>query len=246
MTKQLEDLPTSEVDQVHLQLYQALVGALLWLAMRTRPDIMFCVNFLCRFLKCATKTHYNLARGRPLRYLKATMRMGLVFQPGQGDWKLTSSADADFAGDNIHSRSMAGHFSKLGEFGTISAHCFLERKVATSTGQAETHALLSLIKEVVWLRHLLYDLGHPQLAPTATHTDNRGVLLQSTKCINHTRSKHFRVAQAYIRSKAKDLTILVTDVVSKFNPSDLFTKPLHWPLFQRHRHEVMGPQGFHQ
>jgi hypothetical protein len=241
MTVQLEAIPPGP-DSPSRTRYQALVGALLWLSTKTRPDIMYCVNFLCRFLKCATSAHYDLARGRPLRYLRATRHLGITLCPGPDPWVLSSTSDADFAGDNATSRSMTGHFSKLGECGTISSHCFLERKVATSTGQAETHALVALVKEVVWLRHLLHDLGHPQLSPTITATDNRGVLTQSTKCINHTRSKHFRVAQAYIRSKDNDGTVKVTDVPSKLNPSDFFTKPLHWRLFQQHRLAILGPQ----
>ena len=96
----------------------------MWLTTKTRFDTSFCVNVLCRFLKCATEAHYNLARGRPLRYLQGTLSTGI------GDWVLSAGADADFAGDFTNSRSMMGSFIKLGDVGTVSAGCYLERKVA--------------------------------------------------------------------------------------------------------------------
>lgn len=41
--------------------YNSLIGALLWLAQCTRPDISFAVNRLSQFLKKITKVHFNAA-----------------------------------------------------------------------------------------------------------------------------------------------------------------------------------------
>ena len=118
----------------------------------------------------------------------------------------------------------------------------LEKKVSTSTGQAETYAMLSLVKEVVWDRHLMRELLHPQNGPTLVLTDNDGVLKQTTKAINHTAAKHYRIAQAYIREKVTDDIIVAGAVASAMNAADIFTKPLHAPAFLRHRGTIMGPQ----
>ena len=234
-------LPTTHVDPVVLKLYQALVGCLIWL-LKTRPDMMFTVNLLARFLKNATQQHLDIARGRPLRYLKGTVDYGLVFLSGASEWKLSGAADSDLAGDLVNSRSTSGHFAKLGEYGAIVCSSKLEKKVSTSTGQAETYAMLSLVKEIVWDRHLLRELLHPQEGPTLVLTDNDGVLKQTTKAINHTAAKHYRIAQAYIREKVDDGVIETGPVASAMNASDIFTKPLHAPAFSIHRGTVMGPQ----
>jgi hypothetical protein len=118
----------------------------------------------------------------------------------------------------------------------------LERKVSTSTGQAETYAMQSLAKEVVWCRLLAEELGHPMEGPTEVKTDNAGVYLQSTKAINHSTAKHYRVAQAYIRSLVADGTLKVGQVISTLNGSDMFTKSLPQLLMDRHCLTVMGPQ----
>jgi hypothetical protein len=73
-------------------------------------------------------------------------------------------------------------------------------------------------------------------------TDNQGVLQQSTKAINHSTAKHYRIAQAYIRSKVDDQTIKVGSVHTSKNAADIFTKALHAPPFTAHRLTIMGPQ----
>ena len=65
---------------------------------------------------------------------------------------------------------------------------------------------------------------------------------QSTKTINHTAAKHYRMAQAYIRHKGEDGSIEVGQIDTKYNASDMMTKALHAPLFYRHRYKIMGPQ----
>jgi hypothetical protein len=204
-------LPVEPVDEEACADYQRLVGCLIWL-FKTRPDMLFTGNLLSRFLKCATRAHYDLAVSRPLRYLKGTINNGIVFQPGTGEWVLSGAADADLAGDLTTARSTSGYYTSLGKFGAVSCSSVLEKKVSTSTGQAETYALQSLVKEVVWDRHMMQDLKIPCAAPTPIVTDNNGVFKQSTKTINHTAAKHYRMAQAYIRHKSEDDSIKVGQI----------------------------------
>jgi hypothetical protein len=236
--KALMLLPADKPDPAIVPLYQALVGSLMWL--RTRPDMQFTINLAARFLQCATKAHYDLIHGRPLRYLKGTISHGIVFVAGpQG---LSAYGDADLAGDTRTSRTTIGGYAKLGEYGIVSSSSKLERKIATSTGQAETYALVALAKEVVWLRHLLWDLGFPQSGPTPSHTDNDGVLSQATKAINHAAAKHYRLGQAYVRQLGESNVIKVKGISTYDNAADIFTKALAAPLFLKHRYTIMGPQ----
>ena len=78
--------------------------------------------------------------------------------------------------------------------------------------------------------------------PTALDTDNQGVHIQSTKAINHATAKHFRVAQAFIRSKGEDGSIRVNKIGTNDNHSDFLTKALCSELFRKHRDVVMGPK----
>jgi hypothetical protein len=233
-------LETTPADPVALKEFQVAMGTLIWL--KCRPDMLFTINLFSRFLTCATRQHLDLLLGRPLRYLKGTQTYGIVFQAGTGEWKLSGASDSDLAGDLKTSRSTSGYYTKLGQYGTIVASSKLERKVSTSTGQAEIYCMVSLVKEVVWERHLLGELGHAQEGPTPAATNNDGVLKQSTKAINHSTAKHYRIGQAYIRSNGDDGIVQVEGIDTADNPADIFTKALHATAFTRHRDTIMGPQ----
>jgi hypothetical protein len=234
-------LPTEGATKESIKAYQEIVGGLMWL-IRTRPDLLFTINLLCRFLKNATQKHVDLVLGRPLKYLAATPAYGIVFAPGDGDWYLSGAADSDLAGDLASARSTSGTMTQIGEYGNISCASRLDRKVSTSTGQAETYAFQELCKEIIWDRLLLYEMGYKQVYATPCYTDNDGVLIQSKKAVNHAMAKHFRIAQAFIKMLVRHVEIEVRRVDSEENPTDTFTKPLTKGPFVKHRLTIMGPQ----
>ena len=190
--KALMELTQGEPGPRHVvEAYQALVGSLIWLMTKTRPDLSFTVNFLCRFLKNPTQAHLDFARNRPLRFLKRTQTMGVAFQATTQSWELHGAADSDLGGDLRTGRSTMGHYLILGgQFGTV-----LDRKISVSTGQAETYALQDLVKDTIWLKELVRELGYGLRPSTPLGTDNDGVWKQSKKAFNHSGAKHYRLAQ---------------------------------------------------
>ena len=239
--KALMLLPDDAHTPETIKAYQVLMGLLMWLH-KTRPDLSFTINLGARFLRCASQKHLDLMMGRPLRYLNGTRKFGIVFHPGSSAWELSGSSDSDWAGDLRTGRSTSGTTIKIGDFGTLHCASKLERKISTSTGQAETYALLSWCKEVVWLRQLTRELGFPMLSPTVGRVDNDGVVRQAVKLVNHTTAKHYRIAQAYIRQLCSFLVTKIVGEDTASNESDMFTKPLVAGPFTKHRHTVMGPQ----
>jgi hypothetical protein len=240
MAKAMMLLPTDESEPKVLQKYQKLVGMLIWLH-KTRPDMLFTINFLSRFLACATQKHLDYARGRPLRYLKGTPGLGIVLKPGSNT-TLSGESDADWAGDLQSGRSTLGHYLQVGELGAIACKSKLDRRVSTSVGQSETLATASMGKQVEYARHLFQELEQAQAGPTPVRVDNNGVFLQSTKQINHTEAKHYRLSQAYVRSLCAEGTMDVRKTSTAENHSDLFTKALARRPFTTHRDAIMGKQ----
>jgi hypothetical protein len=241
----LMDLPLATSDDLDPQVvknYQKLVGMLIWLH-KTRPDLLFTINLLSRFLKSPTARHFELARTRVLKYLQGTTYWGISFCASENHtWTLSAQADADLAGDKHTSRSTLGYFARMGKYGAVSFHSTLERKICTSTQHAETYATSACLRDVLWIRTLLGELGVVLSDPTVIDTDNQGVFLQSTKQINHATAKHFRINQAFIRQNGEDSICRVKKVDTKKNASDIFTKPLYSEAFKLHRFTIMGPQ----
>ena len=239
--KSLMELPQDEFTKESVKAYQEIMGSLIWL-LRIRAYLDFSVNLGSRFIRCASQKHIDLVRGRILRYLNGTVNYGLVFSPGRADWVLSGCSDADLAGDVKSARSTLSYNTQIGEFGCISSSSFLERKICTSTGQAESYAYARLCREVIWERNMLREMGFPQLKPTKIQTDNQGVLIQSEKSVNHSVAKHYRIAQAFIRQLVASGVVKGSDVRSGENSSDIGTKPLLSEPFIRHRLAIMGPQ----
>jgi hypothetical protein len=76
----VEDLNNKEAKQ-QATLYRAMVGSLNYLAVWTRPDIMFAVSQLGRFLENPGKPHHAAAR-RVFQYLQGTPDYGITYPAG--------------------------------------------------------------------------------------------------------------------------------------------------------------------
>ena len=169
--------------------------------------------------------------------------MGVVFQATTKSWELHGAADSDLGGDLRTGRSTMGHYLTLGgQFGTVLTSCRLDRKMSVCTGQAETYALQDLVKDTIWLKELVRELGYELSPSTSLGTDNDGVWKQSTKTFNHSGAKHYRLAQSYIRQAQRNRVINVESEDTDLNAADIFTKALSSAVFMRHQQTIMGPQ----
>ncbi|KAG8481821.1 hypothetical protein CXB51_027173 [Gossypium anomalum] len=67
-----------DYEKVDEREYRSLVGCLLYLT-ATRPDLMHAVSLLARFMHCSNMVHFKAAK-RVLRYIKGTLRLGVLFK----------------------------------------------------------------------------------------------------------------------------------------------------------------------
>lgn len=68
-----------EMEDTRIILYRELVGALMYAAIATRPDISYAVSFLAQFNHSFTQQHWKLAK-RVMRYLVGTKDLGLEYR----------------------------------------------------------------------------------------------------------------------------------------------------------------------
>ncbi|XP_056169083.1 uncharacterized mitochondrial protein AtMg00810-like [Syzygium oleosum] len=79
-------------DRVEEGYFRSLIGCLMYLT-ASRPNILFSVSLLSRFMHCATKMHLRAAK-RVVRYIKGTIEFGVKFKKSQ-DFKLLGFSDGD-------------------------------------------------------------------------------------------------------------------------------------------------------
>jgi hypothetical protein len=86
--------------------YLSAIGALMYLANNTKPDIAFVVNCLARHSVAPTMHHWNGIKNI-LRYLNGTINLGLFFQRNQ-EFDLIGYVDAGYLCDPQNGISQTG------------------------------------------------------------------------------------------------------------------------------------------
>ena len=124
--------------------FRSAVGALMYLATNTRPDIAQAVGALARHMAKPTEEHWAAAKG-VLRYLAGTKEMGLYFG-GESALKFEAYSDADWAGDLGTRRSTTGYVFKLNG-AAVSWSSKLQATVAASSTEAGFQASASACRE---------------------------------------------------------------------------------------------------
>ena len=133
------------VDKTH---YQSAVGSLLYLSMRTRPDITFAVSFSARFCSKTTSQHLTIVK-HIFRYPRGTTHYGLLFKRNASK-AIIGYSDADWGGDTFDCKSTTGYLFQICGM-DITWQSKKQSYVALSTVKAEYVALSGAAQEAIWL-----------------------------------------------------------------------------------------------
>ncbi len=121
---------------------------------------------------------------------------------------------------------------------TISWNSAKQKTVSLSSTEAEYIALASAVKEAVWLKQLLEELGRNQ-EEMNIFCDNKSTICLANNPEFHTRTKHIDIRYHYIRETIINNSIAIVHIPTVENISDVLTKGLdrlkHFKLI-----EMMG------
>ena len=230
-----------EDEEVTQAPYRNLVGALLYLSMHTRPDIVYAVSELACHCSRPGEEHWVAAKW-VLRYFQGTRSRGLVFNGIKG-MKLHAAADSDWAGGwkdtDLGTKSTSGYVISIAG-SVISGRTKRQSTTALSSCEAAYISLALAAQAVVHCRQLLCDLDASQQEPTTLLCDNiaAGELTKSET--HQQRSKHIAIRYHFIRECVKRNEIKVEWCPGHDNCADMFTKPLGKVAFQRHVDTLLG------
>lgn len=212
----------TETEYMNRVPFRETVGSLMFAAIVSRPDIMFAVSQVSRFLQNPGQKHWEAVK-RILRYLQGTKDVGIVYKGDNNDFKMY--VDADFAGDVDSRKSTSGYISILAN-GPITWCSQRQKCVARSTTEAEYVVASNAAQEVVWLRALLQELTGQMEQPTKLMMDNQSAIKLVKNAEHHKLTKHIDVKFHFIRECA-DNGILATMYVQSYDQlADFLTKPL--------------------
>eukprot|EP00253_Pinus_taeda_P014135 PITA_14135 len=132
----------------------SIVGSLVYLTV-ARPDIMFVVSLISRFMERPKKTHWQAAK-RILRYVKGTKRFDILYILLECS-DLIGYTDSDWARSVDDRKSTSGYVFHMGS-GAISWAFKKQPIVALSRAEAEYVAATTAARQAVWMRRMLRSL----------------------------------------------------------------------------------------
>lgn len=226
--------PLTLTDQ---ELYQSIIGALLYAANITRVDIAFVVGQLCRFTSCPAQHHLHAAR-RVVRYLYQTKSHCLVFGSNPRDsFKLTAFSDSDWAGDKSTGKSTTGVIVKFNG-DTISWMSRRQKVVAQSTAEAEYIALAEATKELMWYQNWIAEMFGKTVTGLVLGDNRSSIDIVRTESLS-SRVRHIDIRTHFIRDEYDKGTIDLQWIPTDQQDADILTKPLAAPVFNPIRNRIM-------
>jgi hypothetical protein len=204
------------------------VGKLRYLADRTRPDLLTAVGILG---SGASLPSVNHLRGVDHigRYLKGTSDERIQLGGTDDEIKLFGYCDASHLPHGDSKPRLGYCFFLNKQSGTVHARSFKGKTVSHSSCESEISAIDETIRQAVWIRGFLHELGFPQTEPTIIYTDSLSAktLIDSFNIGNN--SAHLVMRLNYLHEMVDNGTILLKYIDTLNQVADILTKllPLH-------------------
>lgn len=224
---------SSDVCEINFP-YREAVGALLFLASVSRPDIAFAVNIVSRYINNPNQSHVNAVK-RIIRYLIKTKNVCIKYT---GFTELIGFSDADYGSDLDSRRSNTGYVFMMNN-GPVTWCSRKQNTVALSTTESEYMAAAEAAKELLWLQQLLVDIGEAQQSISLC-IDNQSAIKLIHNPVFHRRSKHIDIRYNFIREKVESKSISIVYVSSANQLADFLTKALPVNKFVFNRDQVLS------
>ena len=240
-----EQMPKTEGEKAAMKdvPYRQLVGALLYLANCTRPDIAHAVGVCARFGSNPGRVHWQALK-HVLRYLRGTREYGITFgldrDAGIPHTCIHGYVDGNWGGDPDDRRSTTGYIY-MSYGGPVCWRSKKQASTALSSCESEYMAASEAAKEAIWLTRLYkQDFGIVDVSlitkgdltekeylgakPLTVFEDNVGCISLSKNPVMHRASKHIEIRYHFVREKVQDGSLKLVYIPSSENIADVLTK----------------------
>ena len=218
-----------------------LTGSLQWLATSTRPDIATITNLISRYNHCATTGHLDACK-RIIRYLKGTRTLGIAFHlrrntklqsfikfplnptcvtpfcdTNWGPQDQSKPKPTDKPLDIFKTRSLSGILI----WGHSPILWVSKRQTITarSTAEAEIYSTDECTKFLLYLRHIIEELGlidTMMLGPTTIYNDN-SVCVAWSHSLSTKGLRHIQIRENVVRESVQAGKIKVKHIAGELN-----------------------------
>jgi hypothetical protein len=211
------------------------VMKLMYLALHSRPDILFATSILSSRTAAPTirdNEHLN----RIFDYLNSTKEMALTLRPK--DTQLRVSVDASYG---IH-RDKKSHSGMVFSMGGCTFACRSKKQtyVANSSTAAELNALSDSMPAIIGMVEMLDVIGYPQ-GPVKVQQDNTSTVQISEKGYSTSKNgQHLAIRAAFVKEQIDREIVELVKTPSASMTADVLTKPITKNSFFEQRSKLLN------
>jgi hypothetical protein len=231
--------------------YRSGVGKLIHSVKWSRVECLNAVRELARHMGTGNSEHIK-AMKRCMSYMLQTPERGLVLKPGvkwdgdrEREFVITGRSDANYASCPDTRRSVSGYSVFLFDAPTENK-CNMQNWVVLSVTEAELVSATSCAQSMLFHYRLLRSLGMKVKLPMVLEVDNKGAKDLTNNWSAGGRMRHVDVRQFFLRDLKEDGLVVVKWISTDDNSSDLFTKNLYGPAFEKHAATFVGVDQYMQ
>lgn len=249
-TKLVKNLELSSKD--FIEQFQKEIGSLIYITIYTRPDLIYSINYLARFMSNPSIEHYTYLN-KVWSYLNKTRNLGLdlTIKQSKSLINLVGYSDSDWGGDLDSRKSTTGNIFVLdnninnsikdNKFITISWLSKLQKVVAISSAEAEYIALKEATKESIYLQNFIKELFNSNSLKSynsifnilnTIKTDSLSAIELAKNPIYHARTKHVDITYHFVRENLISQNIELVYESTNTILSDNLTKATSIPKFK--------------
>lgn len=219
-------------------MFHSTVAKILYLAKKSRPDLLLTVSYLAtRVSKCTKDDLAKLLR--LVRYLRETRERGLLFRPGEKGITVSTYIDAAY-GVHHDLKSHTGSCVVIGDIGAVHCRSSKQQIVTKSSTEAELVALSDCANQALFIRNFLIQQGYP-CGPVTLYQDNMSCMaLVERGRSGAERTRHIDIRYYWLKERVTNGEAVVKHMGTADMYANMLTKPLQGQQFLSEREALTG------
>ena len=226
--------------------YQSGTGKILHMSRWSRPESLNLVRETCRFAQDATKEQYDSVH-RIMKYYHVTPKRGWYLRPKRTwdgkdknfEFIILGKSDETFASCPDTRRSTTGGSVFL-EGAPVMCTSQGQKYCALSVTELSLIAAVTVMQHMLYIMNLLYAFELKVKLPMIIEIDNKGCVDLINNWSVSGRTRHIDVKKNFMRELKEKGILKAVWKAGEDNSSDLFTKNLPGPSFEKHAKEYVG------
>jgi len=216
--------------------FHSRVAKILFVAKRTRPDLLTAVSFLSTRVQSPTTQDLDKLH-RLLKYINGTRDLWLTLRPDHL-WEVLAFIDASY-GVHVDGKGHTGVTMLLGQ-GAFYVASTKQKLVAKSSCEAEIIGVSDGLSEVIWVRNFLLGQGL-DIGPAIVFQDNQSTMKLFEKGRStSSRTRHIHIRYFFIKDRVESGEVCLRYMPTEDMIADILTKPLQGELFRRLRAKLLN------